>query len=142
MKEILTLLILLTNIAVFGQQETVSTDFTPIYFEQDSVNIESKWSPKLDSIGQFLSSHPELQLQVHGYANPLEKDFFETVLNRAKNVLKYLTEKYDIQTHEYILTNTNNRGFVPLTDEDYTEKHKAEKRKVEFIIRERKSLQD
>ena len=135
MKRILTILILLASITVFGQKETEIVDFTPIYFEQNSDSIENKWYPKLDSIGQFMSSHPELQLQVQAYGNPTENEFFEIVFNRAKNVLDYLMEKYEIQTHEHILTNSNNRGVVPRKDEDYTEKYKAENRKVEFIIK-------
>ena len=138
MKRLLTILTLLISISVLGQTNTVAPDYAPIYFDQNIDTINNKWYPKLDSIGQFLSGNPEFELKVWAFGHPTEKDFNETVFNRADNVLNYLNNKYKIRTHENILTNSNNRGVVPREDDDYSEHEKAEKRKVEFIIAKKK----
>ena len=138
MKRLLTILTLLISISVLGQTNTVIPDYAPIYFNQNIDIVDKKWYPKLDSIGKFLSANLEFELQVRASGHPTEKDFYETIFSRADNILDYLTTKYKIRTHENILTNSNNRGFVPREDDDYSEQDKAEKRKVEFIIAKKK----
>jgi TonB family protein len=120
--------------SVLGQTNSIAPNFTPIYFDQNLDTINNKWYPKLDSLGQFLSTNPDFELQVHAFGHPTEKDFYEVSFNRAKNIIDYLTKKFEIRTHEHILTNSDNRGVVPQKDSNYSEKHKSDNRKVEFII--------
>ena len=120
------------------QNDPVVPVFAPVYFDQNTGTIHHKWFPRLDSIGKYLSDNPEYQLQVHAFGHPTEENFYEIVFKRAENVLAYLTNKYEIKTHEHILINSNNRGVVPLEDAEYSERHKADTRKVEFIIEKKK----
>lgn len=134
MRLILTMLTILTSKFALGQTDKVVPDFSPIYFEQNIDTIDSNLYSRLDNVGQFLADNPDYQLQVFAYGHPTEKNFEDLVFNRATNVLDYLTGKYNIQTHQFILTNSNNKGVVPRPDNHYSEEEKREKRKVEFII--------
>jgi len=135
MKKTLTLLLSLAPFLVVCQSVLIVSSFEPVFFEENVDTVDTKWYPRLNSLGQFLEDNPQFTIQLHAYAHSTEKDFLNTVRNRAKNVLSYIETNFNVKLDENFLTNVDNRGLVPMPDLPY---EKAGKRKVEFQIKKRK----
>ncbi len=64
MKYSLSLLFFLFGLTAIAQTDTISPKFAPIYFEHNIDTVNNKWHERLDSLGEFLSDHPEFQVQI------------------------------------------------------------------------------
>lgn len=108
--------------------------FKELTFETNSFMIDPVSYKELDSLAHYLSSHPDIRIEISGHTDNTGKESDNQKLseNRASSVYRYLTEYgINIQRMSY-------KGFgsgKPLFPND-TEEHKKANRRVEFILKE------
>jgi len=102
MKSIITVLASILTIylplMICAQSISNPPDFEPIFYDPnaDTVDIDTKWYPKLDSIGNYLIEHPSCILYV--YAHGLEsEDGIHKIYGQCTNsTINYFVSRHDV----------------------------------------------
>lgn len=103
-----------------------------IFFESGSYELLEKSRTELNKVVSFLNSNGEVNIEISGHTDDVGSDSANLTLsqNRAKSVVKYLTEKGIVKER------LEARGFgetLPIVEND-TDSNRAKNRRIEFKI--------
>jgi outer membrane protein OmpA-like peptidoglycan-associated protein len=103
-----------------------------IFFDLNQYALKSSSQVELDNIVQLMKENPTLKIQINGHTDNIGKSKDNLVLseNRAKEVVKYLTEK-GIQSQR--LTYKGYGATQPVADNS-TEQGRAKNRRTELKV--------
>jgi len=120
-KSIITVLAAITfylPLMICAQSISTPPDFGLIFYDPnpDTVDVDIKWYPRLDSIGNYLIEHPGCILYV--YAHGAEsKDGIHVIYGHCTNsTLNYFINRHDIPNDriKLILNTRHKRGQIKL----------------------------
>ncbi len=81
-----------------AQSNNTQPDFEPIYYDhyRDTVDVDIKWYPRLDSIGTYMIEHPDCDLYVYAHGLTSEDGVHKIYGHCVASILNYLLKRYDI----------------------------------------------
>ena len=121
MKSIIAILASITfylPLMICAQSISTPPDFEPIFYDPnpDTVDVDIKWYPRLDSIGNYLIEHPDCILYI--YANGVESDDgIHKIYGQCTNsTLNYFVRRHDVPYDriKLILNTRHKRGQLKL----------------------------
>jgi outer membrane protein OmpA-like peptidoglycan-associated protein len=114
------------------KRQTVIT-LEGINFDFGKSDIKSMYYPILDKGGKILIAHPDIRVEIQGYADSVGTDEvnMELSVRRAEAVREYLIDKFDIDPAR--LSSHGYGETRPIAPND-TEENRAKNRRVDFVI--------
>ena len=122
MKSIITvlasILTLYLPLMICAQSTSTPPDFELIFYDPntDTVDVDIKWHPRLDSIGNYLIEHPACTLYVYAHGNESEDGMHKIYGQCANSTINYFVSRYDVPYDriKLILNTGHKRGQLKL----------------------------
>jgi chemotaxis protein MotB len=108
-----------------------------LLFKSGSADVESKGKEALKKLAEVLNKNSDINIAIEGHTDnvpiktALYKDNWDLSANRATNVVRLLTNEYNIDPHR--LTAAGKGEFFPVADNSTTE-GKAKNRRTEIVL--------
>ena len=109
-----TILTFYLPMMICAQSISVPPDFEPIFYDPnaDTVDVDIKWHPRLDSIGNYLIEHPGCVIDVYVHGKESEDGMHKIYGQCANSTLKYFVSRHDVPYDriKLILNTRHKRG--------------------------------
>jgi len=114
-------------------KKVVGLETEDIQFGFDSYDIDPEYHDELKELGEFLRSHPEAFVLIHGFSDNRGPEEYNTMLSRrrAENVAAYLNSNFDIAFDRTIVLWDGPENPVASND---TAEGQARNRRVETAV--------
>ncbi len=121
------------EIVTVTRQRIVGLKTDDILFRFNHETIDSQYREELDAIGEFIQTHPQTFVVIHGYADSRGEPEYNMKLShrRADAVANYLAKHFDITENRMVVMWYG--ALNPVADNN-TEEGRARNRRVEIGV--------